>query len=124
MSILTRSVMAQETPERKYADHKLFHHWYKKEETLNEVYNPESGVIHIIGVSLTRKVFVPDTSRATDPTALMKAIHRSKQSIVEAVFGEFRQDFFLINDALYMRDFDTAAKLLQNLETKMFSVEE
>ena len=50
------------------------------------------------------------------------AVQRVKQQIVEAVFGEFRQDFERIHMALNDYDVETARVRLYDLQEKMYGV--
>ena len=47
-----------------------------------------------------------------------------KKLIIQAVFGEFVENFFLIRKALYQQDFDKALQELAKFEKKMFNTEE
>lgn len=51
------------------------------------------------------------------------AIERVKRSVIEGIFGEFRSDFILIEQALYNKNFQEATKLLREFERKMFTAE-
>ena len=55
--------------------------------------------------------------------ALQEAIHRTKRHVIEAIYGEFRQDLMLAERALYDRDFQKARDYLRILEQKMFGIE-
>ena len=59
-----------------------------------------------------------------DEYALGHAIGRTKNQVIEAVFGEFRQDFRLIEKHLYNYEFEEAATALRRMEDKMFSTED
>lgn len=54
------------------------------------------------------------------PSLLDKAIKRTKQGIIEAVFGEFRQDIQLLYKHLYNRDIDKAIYVVEDLDKRMF----
>ena len=55
-----------------------------------------------------------------DPTKLEYAVDHTKRSIIEAVFGEFRQDIRLISSYIYDRDTEKALAALRDLDRKMF----
>ena len=74
-----------------------------------------------IGVKFSSKVWVSDFEAVRDESALEQAIKRTKRQVIEAIFGEFRTDFMMIERALYDRDFDKARLYLAEFETKMFS---
>jgi hypothetical protein len=54
---------------------------------------------------------------------LEEAIHRTKRQVIEAIYGEFRQDLMMVERALYDRDFQKARDCLRILEQKMFGIE-
>jgi len=72
-----------------------------------------------IGVTFSSQVWVYDAA-ACDESALSQAIKRTKRQVIEAIFGEFRTDFMMIERALYERDFDKARLYLAEFENKMF----
>jgi hypothetical protein len=53
-----------------------------------------------------------------------EAVKRTKNQVVEAIFGEFREDFRMIERAIYEHDFNKAGQLLYKFEYKMFNVGE
>ena len=55
-----------------------------------------------------------------DSDALEYAVKTAKRSIVEAVFGEFREDFYKIHNALQEQNIHKAQKLLHNMQYRMF----
>lgn len=55
-----------------------------------------------------------------DSDALEYAVKTSKRSVVEAVFGEFREDFYKIHNALQEQNIHKAQKLLHNMQYRMF----
>lgn len=66
------------------------------------------------------KVFIEESN---PPVAINAAISNTKQSIIQAVFGEFRDDFRLVQKALWERDIEKAVTLLNAFEKKMFTDE-
>lgn len=123
MSQLAKAVLASDTGERKLLDGKftpLFQDVFSMKEYVLE--DPvECAKIYQIGVTLGNKAAVSEFETLKHGDALTDAIERTRRSIVEAVFGEFRQDFRLLEGAIYDRDFLTARNLLVQLEDKMFS---
>lgn len=71
-----------------------------------------------IGVSFGAAVQVSEESRLQ----LETAIKRVKQSVIEAVFGEFRADFRDLHRLLWERKCDKAALQLEKIEQRMFEV--
>jgi hypothetical protein len=51
-----------------------------------------------------------------------EALRNTRKAIIEAVFGEFRQDFYLIHQALWKHELHKAHELLHAFEDKMFQV--
>ena len=56
----------------------------------------------------------------TEEHSLEPAIERTKRNIIEAVFGEFRSHFRMIDHALNTHDVEEARKLLYAFEDQMF----
>jgi len=83
------------------------------QETYNKV---PYGIEYVIGAQLGAKVFVAEESSES----LSFAVEKVKQSIVEAVFGEFRLDFRKLNEALCNQDLDAIRKRLIEFENRMF----
>lgn len=119
--------MAHDTGNRKVLEEKfspLFVDVFEKKEDIQERYDQmEVAKMYRIGVTLGSQVTVADFDMLKDKNALALAIERTKRSIVEAVFGEFRQDIMQLHNAIYDRDFQKSRTILTNLENKMFNVE-
>lgn len=88
------------------------------EESFPPSINPNL-VEFLVSAKFSNKCFVPEG----DPNALEYAVRQTKQSIIQAVFGEFREDFLLINRALHQRNFEEAIYLLSKFNTKMYTDE-
>ena len=73
-----------------------------------------------IGVNLEVTATIPEIDLINGK--LDAAVQRVKQQIVEAVFGEFRQDFERIHMALNDYDVETARVRLYDLQEKMYGV--
>lgn len=54
--------------------------------------------------------------------ALETAVHQVKAAVINAVFGEFREDLYLITKHLYKRNTDKALEAVYALQNKMFEV--
>lgn len=118
--------MAHDTGNRKVLEGKfspLFVDVFEKKEDIQECYKQmEVAKMYRIGVTLGSQVAVTDFDMLQGKDAIALAIERTKRSIVEAVFGEFRQDIMQLHNAIYDRDFQKARTILTNLEEKMFGV--
>jgi hypothetical protein len=80
----------------------------------------EYGVQYSIGVKFGSSVFVDEGANYRDAFTLVNAVGQVKRSVVEAVFGEFRQDFRDIEQLIYSHNFSAVAKRLRQFEQKMF----
>lgn len=126
MSNLVNAIMATDTGERKYIKYKtsqLFQDVFSAREDTCYVYTPDIGMVYRIGVTLGSQVLVPDHTGVKDPNALEKAIRRTKEQVIEAVFGEFRPMIRQIELHLYNYEYEEAARLLGEMEQKMFGVD-
>lgn len=127
MSQLVKAVMAHDTGNREVLEEKfspLFVDVFEKKEDIQERYDQmEVAKMYRIGVTLCSQVTVADYDMLKDKNALALAVERTKRSIVEAVFGEFRQDIMQLHNAIYDRDFQKSRTILTNLEYKMFNIE-
>ena len=127
MSQLVKAITASDTGSRKFVQNEfspLFNDVFNRKELIDTTFTSEGFVakIYKIGVTMGAQVMVDDTEIIGDQSALEHAIERTKMNVVEACFGEFRQDFLRINNALYDRDFQKARSLLTEFEKRMFEV--
>lgn len=126
MSNLVNAIMATDTGERKYIKSKtsqLFQDVFSAREDACQVYTPDIGMMYRIGVTLGSQVLVPDHAGVKDPNVLERAIRRTKEQVIEAVFGEFRPMIRQIELHLYNYEHEEAAQLLGQMERKMFGVD-
>lgn len=126
MSNLVKAIAATDTGERAYIKQKtskLFQDVFNVREDMQTTYTPDIATIYKIGVTLGNQVMVPEFAKLQNENALTLAIERTKEQIIEAVFGEFRQDFRLIEKLLYDYDFEGAATALRAMEQKMYTTE-
>ena len=125
MSQVVKAISAQDTGERK-----VFHDSFSP--LFQDVFNTKSEIqefkhlsdvakVYRIGVTLGAQVYVEDLEMMANENALTNAIDRTKRQVIEAIFGEFRQDFMLVERALYDRDFQKAREYLRVFEDKMYS---
>lgn len=96
----------------------LFNSVFDVQSTVTEL-KYEDCIQYRIVATFGSEVYVDQRSRES----LGLAIERAKRGVIEAIFGEFRSDFILIEQALYNRNFKDATVLLREFERKMFSVE-
>jgi hypothetical protein len=128
MSQVVRAIEAHDTGERKIIREsfsQLFQDVFSVKEQIQDLKGTERvAKQYRIGVTLGAQVWVSelDLLKAGDD-ALQEAIDRTKRHVIEAIFGEFRQDLMLIEHALYDRDFQKARDYLRILHQKMFGIE-
>lgn len=125
MSNLVKAIAATDTGERRMipVKSKLFQDVFSMREDIGETYFEQVAKMYKIGVTLGNTCMVTEYEIMKNHLALTYAIERTKQQVIEAVFGEFRQDFRLIERLLYDYDFEGAARALRAMETKMYSTE-
>lgn len=75
-----------------------------------------------IGATLGSHVWVSELDRLKSDNSLAHAIERTKRQVIEAIYGEFRQDFRMIERDLYDRNIEAARVKFHQLEHKMFEV--
>ena len=73
-----------------------------------------------IGVKIEATATIPESKILSDH--LDEAVDRVKRQIIEAVFGEFRQDFERVHMALNNYDVETARMMLIELQEKMYGI--
>lgn len=125
MSQVVKAIMAHDTGERKVFSEgfsPLFQDVFTSKSTIQDLRGlDEVAKEYRIGVTIGSQTFVSDLEMIGDESALSEAIKRTKRQVVEAIFGEFRTDFMMIERALYDRDFQKARSYLTQFENKMFS---
>lgn len=125
MSQVIKAITAHDTGERK-----VFHNSFSP--LFQDVFNVKSEIqefrhlsdvakAYRIGVTIGAQVYVEELEMMANENALTSAIERTKRQVIEAIFGEFRQDFMMVERALYDRDFQKARDHLRAFEEKMFS---
>lgn len=125
MSQLVRAITATDTGDRKQIRDSfspLFNDVFNRKESIQDTFSDpvHIGKIYKIGITIGTQSVVGDIDAFNDDDALELAIDRARKSVIEACFGEFRQDFLQINNALYDRDFQKARSLLTVFEKRMF----
>lgn len=124
MSQLVKAIMARDTGNRKLQESfsPLFKAVFNSRERLSETHTTsfESAKIYEIQVTLGMRTTVTESDALKNSDALPEAVLRTKKAVIEACFGEFREDFYLIQAAIYGRDFQKARRLVTDLQVKMF----
>ena len=125
MSQVVKAITAQDTGERKVFQgfSPLFQDVFSAKSEIQEKFAGAGDVAlgYRIGVTLGSQVWVSELEALGNESALSEAVDRTKHQVIEAIFGEFRTDFMMIERALYDRDFQKARSYLTQLENKMFS---
>jgi hypothetical protein len=125
MSQVVKAITAQDTGQRKEFHNSfspLFQDVFALKSEIQEFRHvPEVAKLYRIGVTLAAQTYVNDLEDAINESALAEAIDRTKRHVIEAIFGEFRQDFMQVERALYDRDFQKAREYLRVFEDKMYS---
>lgn len=127
MSNLVKAVFATDTGERrlKPTTSKLFQDVFSMKENFDTTYHMGDLVkLYKIGITIGDTVCVSEMDNLHNDQAYQHAIERTKARIVEAVFGEFRQDFRMIERHLYNYEFEEAATALRSMEDKMFTTKD
>lgn len=129
MSQIVNAIMATDTGERKLIKEgkfsPLFQDVFERKEHLSEGFDSNGFIakMYKIGVTLGNQVTVSEINALhLGDYVLEEAIVRTKLAVIEAIFGEFREDFYRIEGALYDRDFQKARTLLTSFQRKMYEV--
>lgn len=122
MSQVVKAITATDTGRRKLLDSfsPLFQDVFNVKEEIYELRGDEIAKVYRIGVTLGNQCMVSEVEQLHYEDALTEAIKRTKRSVIEAIFGEFRQDMRHLENAIYDRDFAKARDALRQLEVKMF----
>jgi hypothetical protein len=125
MSQVVKAITAEDTGNRKLIDSfsPLFQDVFSVKETIQELRHEEVAKVYRIGVTLGAQCMVTESMRDANEDSLTEAINRTKRSVIEAIFGEFRGDIMHLETAIYNRDFAKSKELLRVLESKMFGVD-
>ena len=121
MSKVVNAIMATKEDRRRIKQTKLFQDVFAVRE---DIQKDATGteIQYRVGVTLGSQCWVDQSDLYKTDSALIHAIERSKRQVIEAIFGEFRQDFRSIERALYDSDIETARVMFHALEEKMFEV--
>lgn len=116
MSQIVNAIKEHDTGNRKMLNDSftpLFRDMVDLKSTLEPV---EIGYQYRIDVRLGCDVIINDGEIA-------EAVKRTKNQVIEAVFGEFRGDFMMLERAIYDRDFHASKVYLEKLRHNMYGVE-
>lgn len=124
MSNVVKAIAATDTGERiiKPVKSRLFRDVFSMKELSGDL-PVDAMTRYRIGITIGSDCFVSDLDKLQNDNALHEAIQRTKQQVIEAIFGEFRQDFRIIERLLYNYEFEEAATAVRAMEQKMFSTE-
>lgn len=75
---------------------------------------------YLIGYRLECNIGSQFFVNENDSQALDRAIIKSKRALLEEIFGEFRQDLYNLDVALYNQDYQKAKTLLDGVMKNMF----
>ena len=119
VSRIARAVYANETGNKRIVDEsKIFSNLFKKEESVADSYiKPIIEKQYRITVKLEKDTWV---NAAQTEWNVKEAIFDTKKMIIEAVFGEFREDLMLLRESILNREQDAALHQLDELEKRMF----
>lgn len=123
MSMVVKAITATDTGDRKVVESfsPLFQDVFNVKQEIHETrHTGEVLKVYRIGVTLGNQCMVSKVEQLHYEDALTEAIKRTKRSVIEAIFGEFRQDIRHLENAIYDRDFAKARDALRQLEVKMF----
>lgn len=126
MSQVVKAITATDTGNRKILSDgfsPLFQDVFSSKATIREdKYSDIIAKEYRIGVTIGANAWIEDNFYGYSYGDLIKeSIDRTKRHVIEAIFGEFRTDFMMIERALYDRDFQKARDYLRQFEDKMFS---
>jgi len=124
MSQVVKAITATDTGNRKLLDSfsPLFQDVFSVKETIQELRH-EVAKVYRIGVTIGAQCMVTENMHDAHAESLNEAINRTKRSVIEAIFGEFRSEIMRLEIAIYNRDFAKSKELLRVLENKMFGVD-
>ena len=121
MSQVVNAIMATKEDRRRLKQTKLFQDVFAAREDIQTV-TAGTEIQYRIGVTLGSQCWVSEMEKLRSDDALVNAIQRTKRQVIEAIFGEFRQDFRSIERALYDSNIEEARVMFHALEDKMFEV--
>jgi len=123
MSKVVNEIMAVRGDKVRLKQTKLFQDVFSVREDIQEVMVMAGTEIQYrIGVTLGSQCWVDELEQLKSDNAVINAIERTKRQVIEAIFGEFREDFRNIERSLYDSNVEEARVQLHAMEDKMFQV--
>jgi hypothetical protein len=121
MSQVVNAITAIKGDRRRLKHTRLFQDVFSVREDIAEV-QAMTQTQYRVGVTLGSQCWVDDLEQIKNDNAIELAVQRTKRQVIEAIFGEFREDFRNIERSLYDSDIETARVQLHEMEKKMFDV--
>jgi hypothetical protein len=121
MSQVVNAITAIKGDRRRLKQTRLFQDVFSVREDIAEV-QAMTQTQYRIGITLGSQCWVDDLAIIRNDNAIELAVQRTKRQVIEAIFGEFREDFRNIERSLYDSDVETARVQLHAMEKKMFDV--
>jgi hypothetical protein len=121
MSKVVNEIMAVRGDKVRLKQTKLFQDVFSVREDIQEVM-AGTEIQYRIGVTLGSQCWVDELEQLKSDNAVINAIERTKRQVIEAIFGEFREDFRNIERSLYDSNVEEARVQLHAMEDKMFQV--
>jgi len=121
MSKVVNAIAATKEDRRRLKQTKLFQDVFSIREDIQTL-TPGTEIQYRIGVTLGAQCWIDELEKLKNDDAIEMAIQRTKRQVIEAIFGEFRQDFRSIERALYDSNIEEARVMFHALEDKMFEV--
>jgi hypothetical protein len=122
MSKVVNAIMATKEDRRRFKQTKLFQDVFSVREDIQKL-NSSTEIQYRIGVTLGAQCWVEDSLKNKNgDDVIQMAVQRTKRQVIEAIFGEFRDDFRSIERALYDSNIEEARIMFHALEDKMFNV--
>jgi hypothetical protein len=121
MSKVVNAIAATKEDRRRLKQTKLFQDVFSIREDIQTL-TAGTEIQYRIGVTFGAQCWINEVEKLKNDNAVEMAIQRTKRQVIEAIFGEFRQDFRSIERALYDSNIEEARLMLHALEYKMFEV--
>lgn len=121
MSKVVNEIMAVKGDRHRLKQTRLFQDVFTTREDIQDV-NAGTEIQYRIGVTLGAQCWVDEVEQLKSDYAVCNAVERTKRQVIEAIFGEFREDFRNIERALYDSNVEDARVQLHDMEKKMFEV--
>ena len=121
MSKVVNEIMAQKGDRHRLKQTRLFQDVFTVREDIQKL-KAGTEIQYRIGITLGSQCWVDELEQLKNDDAVTNAIERTKRQVIEAIFGEFREDFRNIERSLYDSNVEDARVQLHAMEKKMFEV--